>query len=409
MTDPAAGGGVRSLIASAGLPYFPIALFARLPLAMTLIGSITMITAIRGSLAEAGAVSGVLGLTSAFVASVIGIAADRWGQRPVVLVACIGNAIALTGLVVLTIGGAPLWALLLVAVAAGGTSPQIGPMARARWIGLARGRSEAALTWAMGYESTADELTFIIGPLLVALLASTLFPAAPLLLAAFVTAGFGIAFALHPTHAAARAPRQAAPAAPLRDVLSRRAAVVLVGMLMMGAFWGGSLTTLTGFASRAGNPAQAGLIYGVMGIAAGGVAFGAGLLPSRFRLTWRWIAGAGILLIAMVGASTSVDSIVLAAWYFGAGIGVGLTIVTLFSLAAAGAPAGRSSTVMTIMNAGMILGQAITTTVNAQLVAVHGPSTGLVTLILIGLGMLAAASIRTVMADAPRPPQTAAP
>jgi hypothetical protein len=409
MTDPAEGGGVRSLIASAGLPYFPIALFARLPLAMTLIGSITMITIVRGSLAEAGAVSGVLGLTSAVVASVIGIAADRWGQRPVVLVACIGNAIALVSLVALTIGGAPLWALLLVAVAAGGTSPQIGPMARARWIGLADGRSPAALTWAMGYESTADELTFIIGPLLVALLAGALFPAAPLLLAALVTAGFGIAFALHPTHAAARASRRTTAAAPVRAVFSPRAVVVLAGMLLMGAFWGGSLTTLTGFAARLGNPAQAGLIYGVMGIAAGSVAFGAGLLPSRFRLTWRWVAGAAILFVAMVGASTSVGSIALGAWYFFAGIGVGLTIVTLFSLAAAGAPAGRSSTVMTIMNAGMILGQALTTTVNAQLVALHGPSAGLITLISIGAGMLAAASIRMAMGDTGPSPQTAAP
>ncbi|MGN7797768.1 MFS transporter [Leifsonia sp. 22587] len=409
MTEPAPGGGVRSLVAAAGLPYFPIALFARLPLAMTLIGSIAMITIVRGSLAEAGAVSGVLGLTSAFVASVIGIAADRWGQRPVVLVACIGNAIALTSLVALTVVGAPLWSLLLVAAAAGGTSPQIGPMARARWIGLAGGRSPAALTWAMGYESTADELTFIIGPLLVALLAGALFPAAPLLLAALVTAGFGIAFAVHPTHAAARASRETVPAGPVRDVFSPRAVVTLGGMVLMGAFWGGSLTTLTGFASRAGHPAQAGLIYGVMGIAAGGVAFGAGLLPSRFRLTWRWMTGAGILLIAMVGASTSADSVVLAAWYFGAGIGVGLTIVTLFSLAASGAPAGRSSTVMTIMNAGMILGQALTTTVNSQLVAVRGPSAGLVTLILVGAGMLAAASIRAAMREAPRPCRTAAP
>lgn len=400
---------MRSLVVAAGLPYFPIALFARLPLAMTLIGSITMITIVRGSLAEAGAVSGTLGLASAGVASVIGVAADRWGQRPVVLVACIGNAIALTALVAVTLAGAPLWALLVIAVAAGGTSPQIGPMARARWIGLANGRAPAALTWAMGYESTADELTFIIGPILVALLAGTVFPAAPLLLAAVMSAGFGIAFALHPTHAAARPSQATGYVAPARRVFSMRAVVVLVGMLFMGAFWGGSLTTLTGVASKAGDPAQAGLIYGVMGIAAGGVAFGAGLLPSRFRLTWRWVVGAAILLTAMIGASTATGPVALTAWYFAAGAGVGLTIVTLFSLAAVGAPAGRSSTVMTIMNAGMILGQALTTTVNAQIVGLHGPSAGFLTMIVVAAGMTAAALLRLAARGAAGPPHTAAP
>ena len=83
----------------AGRSFIPIGLFARLPLAMLTVGALTLVTSSTGSYALGGTAAGAVGIGSAIGAPVIGALADRHGQRPVLLVAAVLNALAVLALI----------------------------------------------------------------------------------------------------------------------------------------------------------------------------------------------------------------------------------------------------------------------------------------------------------------------
>lgn len=71
-----------TLIGQTGLAYFPLALVARLPFAMMVVGVLTLVVSARGSVELGGLASAVVGVGSALVGPLVGAAADRFGQRP---------------------------------------------------------------------------------------------------------------------------------------------------------------------------------------------------------------------------------------------------------------------------------------------------------------------------------------
>ena len=73
----------------------------------------------------------------------------------------------------------------------------------------------------------------------------------------------------------------------------------------VGAFFGATLTSLTAFAQAHGDEAQAGLLYGLMGIGSAVLALGVLLLPRRFALRHRWLVFSAVLAAAAVGYATA--------------------------------------------------------------------------------------------------------
>ncbi|GMA90271.1 hypothetical protein GCM10025869_08000 [Homoserinibacter gongjuensis] len=181
--------------------FFVVAFIARIPVAMDVVGVLTLVSVERG-LATAGLVSAALGIASGFGGPVIGAITDRVGQRPVLLIVAVLHTGLLLGLLAVVYGGAPLGVLLVLAILAGATIPPASPLARARWLALLSADTRAGgrgVPVALGYETMADEISFVGGPILVGVLATAFGPAAPLLVAAALTLVFVAAFGLHPT------------------------------------------------------------------------------------------------------------------------------------------------------------------------------------------------------------------
>ena len=84
---------------SIGFDYFAIAIGARLPFAMMVVGVLTMVVDARESLALGGLTSAVVGLATMVTGPLLGMAADRYGQRTVLLLAGIANALGLVAIV----------------------------------------------------------------------------------------------------------------------------------------------------------------------------------------------------------------------------------------------------------------------------------------------------------------------
>lgn len=363
----------------------PVAFLARLPLAMLTVGALTLVTSVTGSYATGGLAAGAVGLGSALGAPVLGYIADRVGQRPVLLTAAVVNplAIALTlYMAFLLPDAATPYAALAAAFLMGATCPQVGPLARVRWMAMTERRrpSDPAgardLDTAMSYEGTADELSFVLGPALVGLLAAAVAPWLPLAIAAVLTLTMVTAFALHPTvrsvvpARAARAARggnsgaetsgtPAGPAAaePRADWLS--IALPVLGMVAMGTFFGGTQTSLTAFGGLFNISSAAGLLYAVMGISSAAAALSVAFWPERFSPAARWMVSAAAMAAFSVLLLFPADIPTMLVALFILGIPVGPTMVSIFGIGAVVAPRHLMGTVMTMLASGVVTGTAI--------------------------------------------------
>jgi MFS family permease len=352
-----------SLIREAGYAYFPVALIARLPFAMMVVGILTLVVSARGSLALGGATSAMTGLGTALVGPLLGAAADRFGQRRALLIAGGANSLLLVAMAWLAFAPVTDAALLGAAFLIGATMPQVSPMSRSRLVGIIgraypAARRTKVVNGAMAYESAADEIVFVFGPVIVGLLATTMNPAAPVIGAAILALVFVSAFALHPTARTVAGHDVRPLQAPARELFRARILAPAAGALGMGLFFGSMLTSLTAFMAERGVPEQAGLVYGAMGIGSAALALGVALFPARFTLPARWLTFATILVAGTL-TLPFVDSVAaIAVALLVIGVGIGPTLVTQYSLAAGHSPQGRSATVMTMLGSAVVVGQS---------------------------------------------------
>lgn len=388
-TETAAGGRLSRLPQLAGAGFIPLGLFARLPLAMLAVGTLTLVTSVSGSFAAGGTAAGAAGIGSALGAPVLGSFADRRGQRPVLLLSAVLNTVAVLALVIAanTTAGSGDFppAVLAAAFAAGATCPQVGPLARVRWMSLTAsavgptaspGGAARDLDTALSYESTADEVTFVLGPALVGILASFVAPWLPLALAAAMTITLVPAFAVHPTHRAV--PASGRPAgrkrqgAPNAAKLPWSVALPVLAMACMGTFFGSTQAALSAFSAGIAGVEIAGLLYAVMGLSSAAAALSVAYWPRRAGLALRWVVCAvlmaGLAVLLLVPSSLPWMAAVLLVL----GLPVGPVMVTVFAVGGSVAPAGRLGTVMTALASGIVAGTAIGSSLGGQLAQLHG-------------------------------------
>ncbi|WIB77775.1 MFS transporter [Curtobacterium sp. MCPF17_002] len=376
-TAPAVQAADRSLVALAGRWYFPIAFVARLPFAMMVVGVLTLVVSARDSVALGGVNSASVGIGAAVFGPMIGAAADRFGQRTVLVPVGLVNAALLGVFPFVVNGSAPDLAVLAMAFCIGASAPQVAPMSRTRLVAIIRqrmapGRRDAVTSGTMAYESAADETVFIIGPFLVGILASAIAPWVAVAGASALTFVFVTAFALHPTGRLALGHHEELVQAPARELLRPRLVVVVLGILGVGLFFGSTLTSLTAFMEIHGESSQAGLLYGLMGIGSAGLALGSAAFPRGFALGWRWLVFGVVLLGGAIAFSQAGSVLAVGVVLAVMGIGIGPTLVAQYSLGSDRSPVGRSATTMTILGSAVIVGQSIASAVTGDLAEQHG-------------------------------------
>ncbi|MEX0151840.1 MFS transporter [Microbacterium sp. LMI1-1-1.1] len=394
----------RSLIHHTGAGYFPIAFVARLPFAMMTVGVLALVVAIRGSVALGGLTSAAVGLGVVLAGPVLGDLADRYGQRRVLVPVGLANGVLLAVFPLVVAASAPDGLLLATAVAIGVTGPQTAAMSRSRIMALialrvAPERRERTFSRAMSYESAADETAFVIGPFVVGVLAALIAPWAPIVAAALLSFLFVTAFALHPTGRAVPARADRAAMAPARALLHPRLLVLVAAVFAVGLFFGSTLTSLTAFMEARGAPEAGALLYGVMGVGSAVLALAVAVLPARFTLRARLLTFAVILTAsaAAYSAGGSVETVTVVLCLMG--IGIGPSLVTLFSLAGARAPRGRTASTMTILSSALTLAQALSSAVTGAVAESVSVETALVFPALAAVLLLAMAGVNAAFAN----------
>jgi MFS family permease len=362
----------RALLRAAPARFFPLAFFARLPYAMLPIATLLATRSATGSLAFAGTAAALQSVSIGVAGLMVGTLADRLGARRVGTVAAAVCALMTIALLVATDSsdgahaGAARSVILLSSAGAGLTQPGIGLLLRAHWsMSLHRSGRPGLLPTALAWESTADEISFVVGPAMVGLLAAWR-PALALGLVAVLLLGAAVPLALllDQTIDTSRQADLQVKAGRRDDEPRPRlprfaTAALMVGMACIGTVFGSVQVGVTRLATDSGRPADAGLTYALLG-------FGscvAGLAYPWFtaRLGWRWqylgsaialAAGSGILL---AGAGHLIP---LPAAVTVAGLTVSPYLIALFGAVERIMPARRYTTGLAIVCAGSAVGSA---------------------------------------------------
>ncbi|WP_369156207.1 MFS transporter [Streptomyces sp. R02] len=350
-------GPYRRLFAVPGTRAFTAGnLLARLPMGMFGVSAIVMIAGDRGSYALAGAVTATGLAATAVVAPWTARLVDRHGQARVALPATLFAVLGSLALVLCVRYDAPDWTLF-AAYAATATTPNTGGMSRARWAHLLKGRPDALHT-ANSFEQAADELCFMLGPVLAAVLCGTFFPEAGTLTGAVLLLT-GVALFAAQRSTEPPAVRRAAGRAPLRAPGVRP--LLLVCLATGGVF--GSLEVVTiAFADGQGHRTAAGAVLALQaaGSCVAGLLYGAvrPTWPALSRLGWCLAVMAALMTLPLLAAALTGSLLVLAGALLVAGMATAPTMVTTMTLVQRYTPEGRLNEGMTLAVTGLLGGIA---------------------------------------------------
>jgi MFS family permease len=285
------------------------AVVGRMPTGMAGLAIVLLVREAGASYAVAGMVAGTYSAALALSSPLLGRLVDRVGQTRVLVGCAVASALSFGALAAAGGFASPV-ALAGLAALAGASIPPVGACMRALWSELLGDHGQLQAAFAV--ESTVQELIFVIGPPLVALLAASFSPAAAVLgTAALLLLGVGV-FAATPVSRAWRPQRRASDwAGPLRSpgVRAVLATIVLLAIACLyllvdrlaptgtvtEAFTWVTTAFSAGFAAGnalGGNLVQLAGSKGSFLVAAGGVAAAVGL--ARLRRPVLATAGSGM-------------------------------------------------------------------------------------------------------------------
>lgn len=359
-------------------------LLARLPMGMFGVSAVMMIAGQRGSYALAGAVTATGLAATALVAPWTARLVDRHGQARIAVPATLIAVLGSLSLIVCVRTGAPAWTLF-ASYAATATTPNIGGMSRARWTHLLRDSPGAHHT-AMSFEQAADELCYMLGPVLAAFLCSVVFPEAGTLTAAALLLTGMLVF----TSCRATQPPVAAGTrhgSPLRAL-----APLLPLFLATGVVFGSMEIASIAHLDALGLGAASGPVLALQ--AAGSCA--AGLLYGTLRprgLRTCLIAMAAAMALPWLAASTGA-LLPLACALLLAGMATAPTMVTAMSRVHALTPEGRLNEGMTLAVTAILAGIALGAAAAGTLIDHLGPTTAYA--LPAAAAVLALASVRAI-------------
>lgn len=398
--SPAASPYLQILRLPGALRFSAAGFLARMPMSMFGLGTVLLVAAVTGRYGVAGVVAAAGSVGYAGCAPAVAKLADRFGQRRVLLPQAALFAAVSAAFMIAAVTRAPVWVLLPAGMLAGATMPSLGSMVRARWSVLLAG--SRWLHTAFSLESVADEVIFVIGPVVVTLLATDVYPAAGVAAAVLLCVTGTVLFAaqrrtqpppagpVHPRPVrpgplpagplpagplppGPGTPRRTGPRVPARGLLT-----LVPVYWFLGAMFATIDVTTVAFAAAHGHKPLAGLWLGLYALssAVGGLWYGVRHwrtpLAHRFAVTLGCTV-AGVATFWLVPGLTVLAVVMLAT-----GLAISPTLIAGYGLIEQQAPAQRRTEGMTWLSSAVSLGVAAGSPVAGHLIDADGPRWGYV-------------------------------
>ena len=344
----------RVLSHPGALAFTSAALVARLPMSMVGLGIVLLVEERTGSYGLAGTVSAAFVLAEAAFAVLHGRLVDSLGQWRVLPLAI---SIFGVGMALMMLSVEQEWSLAstyLFAALAGASLPQVGASVRTRWAHLLERPAEVQTAFAL--EAVLDEVVFVVGPVLVTILATSWHPIAGLTVA--VVSGLVGTFAF-------AAQRRTEPPAGRRDESGAREPmpwrlVLTLAMvcLTLGGLFGAAEVTTVAFAEEQGMRWAAGWLLAawaigslIAGLVTGAIAWRSG---PDVRLRW----GSAAMALAMVPLIFIESVPLMAVVLVLGGLAIAPTMIGAMTMTEQGVPPSRLTEGLAILHTGLVAGVA---------------------------------------------------
>jgi len=362
----------RELFKAPGARNFVLAgMIARMPISMTGLGVITMLSQLKGGYALAGAVAATFALATAFCAPQVSRLVDRYGQRNILPVSALIGGGALLMLLLCTRLQAPTWTLFIFAALAG-CMPSMSAMVRARWTEIYRGQPQLQTAYAL--ESVLDEVCFIVGAPLSVGLCVTLFPeAGPLAGLLMLAIGVTAFVAQRSTEPTVHPHEEHHQGSIIRSTDMQ---LLLLLMMAMGVIVGVIDVVSVAFAQQQGQPAAASIVLSVYGIGSflSGIAFGA--MRSKLPLPQLFLYGGVATAVTTLPLLLASNIFGLSVAVFVAGLFFSPTLIVAMALIERIVPPAKLTEGLTWLVTGLSIGVAMGAAGAGVLVDAFGARSG---------------------------------
>jgi len=384
---------VRSLLGTPAVArLFATSILARVPLATIGIVAILRTRELTGSYAAGGAAAAAFALASGCSQPLLARLVDRGGQARVLLPGALVTAVALVVFALLP-AGTPLPAIMATTFVAGLATPPLGASMRTLLPGVMG--SPERLHAAYALESSALEITYVVGPLVLAGALATWSTTAAALACAALLLGGTLAFLATPASRAWR-PAAAPPVGHgwLGALRSPGVRTLLVLLALMGMTFGAVEVGVPAAAEAEGHRDAAGPLLSVWGL---GSMLG-GLLAMRLRRPAGPVArltaticalATGHLLLGVAG-----DLVVLAGLLLLAGVSIAPSFASAFGLTDGLAPPGALTEAFAWLGSGIAGGLAAGSALGGWAAEHHGADAALLVAGLAGLTAVAVIATR---------------
>jgi MFS family permease len=343
-------------------------LLGRMPNGMVGLAILLAVTQGSGSYGQAGLVSAAYVVGSGVAQPFVGRAMDRVGRRPVLVPVAVANA-ALIVLLALSMDAALGW-LLAVSALTGATQPPLAAAVRSLWPVLLQGPRRESV---FALEATLQELTFIAGPALVALLAAAGGPRLALAAIGLLTLLGTLGFVRDPAVTAVAADETGEPDHPHRGGALRSPALrrlMLAGLLLVAGLSVVDVAVVA-FVSGPSASASAGLALAVWsaGSLLGGLAYGARRAARPWPVALLLLAVAAHFAVLALASGT----VVLCVLLFVGGATVAPTLARLYSEVGDAVPTRVATEAFSWIGMAFLAGAAVGAAVGGWAVEVTDP------------------------------------
>jgi len=362
----------RSVLSRPGAIGFSAAgLVGRLPLSMAGLGILLLVQGDTGSYGRGGSVSAAYLAANAVLAIPLGRLVDARGQGRVLSLAALVFGTAMVALVVAVQADLPFITTYAAAAVAGATLPPVDACVRTRWAHVLD--TSAEIETAYAFEAVVDEAVFMVGPIVVTLLATLVDPVAGMVATVAAGVGGSLAFAAQrgtepPAHPRAERTQRDVPL-PWRTLTPLTVVCVALGLM-----FGAAEVVTVAFTTEHGARSASGVLLALWAL--GSLVAGAVTGAVRFRrgLTERLRWGALGLVVAMAPLALVDNIVLMGALMLVGGVAIAPTLIATTAMFEQVTPPARLTEGMALLQTGLVAGVAPGAALAGIVVDRAGPS-----------------------------------
>lgn len=355
---------------------------ARLSYPMFPLGTVLLVSDVRGSYRDAGLVTAAFALGTAATTPFLGRTMDRLGLTRVLVPCGLASGASMAAGALCAAADAPLAVLLVLALGTGLVFPPVSPAMRAVWKVALPGEQLQRAGYAL--DAVAVETIFVGGPLLLSILVVRTPRAVPLLVTGVLLGVGAVVMALAPAARGWRPAASTAGAGPAtgghRRTILRVPGIALLLLVLVGlAVAFGAIDTSIAATAREvlHDQSKLGLLYLALagGSAVGGLVYGA-YAPRRHeqrRLPVSLaVLAVGLVLVALLQRADPPPLAGLYGLLLATGLCISPTLIMAANLVDAFAPADRGNEAQAWLSTSLTAGSAAGTALAGALIDAHG-------------------------------------